>query len=459
MSFNLLDMLKDQVTGQLANQASSFLGESESSVTKALGGIFPALLGSTIEKVQEPSGADGLMGLIKGVDSGMLGNIAGLFGGGASNVNGLLNSGGGILDMLLGDKLGGLVGMISKLSGLGSGSSSSLLKMAAPFLMGIIGKKLGGGGVSGLLDMLMGQKDHVAKAMPSGMGNLLGLGFAADMAKDAMGAVGNAGKAVADTAGDVAKGAANVASNAGRATANAGRATANAAGEAASSGLSFLKWLLPLLLIGGLLWWFFMRGGADKTVGAVGDAVNKTTEIAKDAGNAVGDVAKTGANAVGNAAGAVGSAIGSVFGKVDAAAKAAMDKITFAAGSAGAQIKDFISGGFKGDGNFRFKNLNFATGSAEIKDAKEVDNLAAILKAYPNVNVTINGYTDNTGDAAKNVALSNARASSVMGRLIAQGIAANRISAKGHGAANPVASNDTAEGRAQNRRIEISINK
>jgi ABC-type phosphate transport system permease subunit len=50
MSINLLDLVKDQVSGHLAKQASSFLGESESSVTSALGGIMPALLGSAIQK-------------------------------------------------------------------------------------------------------------------------------------------------------------------------------------------------------------------------------------------------------------------------------------------------------------------------------------------------------------------------------------------------------------------------
>ena len=64
MSINLLDLVKDQVTGQLAKQASSFLGESESSVTSALGGIMPALLGSVIQKSSTPSGATGIMDMI-----------------------------------------------------------------------------------------------------------------------------------------------------------------------------------------------------------------------------------------------------------------------------------------------------------------------------------------------------------------------------------------------------------
>ena len=81
------------------------------------------------------------------------------------------------------------------------------------------------------------------------------------------------------------------------------------------------------------------------------------------------------------------------------------------------------------------------------------------MKAYPGINVLISGYTDNTGDANKNVQLSQARANSVAARLIANGIAAERIEKKGFGSANPIASNDTPEGRSENRRIEVTIVK
>ncbi|MEE9437771.1 MAG: OmpA family protein [Saprospiraceae bacterium] len=416
MSINLLDMLKDQVTGSLATQAAGFLGESEGNITKALGGAFPAILGSLITKSSEPSGAKGIMDMIGGVDMGMLSNIGGLFGGGASSVNGLLNSGGGILESLLGSKMGGIVDMITKLSGLKSGSTSSLLKMAAPFLIGMIGKQMKGKGLSFLTDMLMGQKSAVAKAMPSGMGNLLGF---------------------ADGARDVVSKATNTASS-------AARTTANVATNTAKSGMGWLKWAFPLLLLGGLAWWMVGKGNP---VDAVAD---KTKDMATAAANKTKDMANAAANMTSAA-----------FSKVDAAAKAALDKVTFGANSAGSQMMAFINGGFKGDGKVTFRNLTFATGSAKIdtKSAVEIDNLAKILKAYPGVNIDVSGYTDNTGDAAKNVTLSSARANAVLGRLIAQGIDVKRISAKGYGSANPVAANNSAAGKAQNRRIEVTLRK
>ena len=85
--------------------------------------------------------------------------------------------------------------------------------------------------------------------------------------------------------------------------------------------------------------------------------------------------------------------------------------------------------------------------------------MASILKAYPGVKVIVEGYTDNTGDAGANVTLSQARADAVKARLMVAGINAARISTKGFGSGNPVADNGTAEGRAQNRRIEMVIMK
>lgn len=424
MSLNLLDMLKDQVSGTLAQQASSFLGESEEGVTKALGAGFPAILGGLIDKGSSESGAKGIMDLLGNVDGDMLGNIGGLFGGGASSVNGLLNSGGGILDAVLGNKMGGIVDLIAKVSGLKGSSSSSLLKMAAPFLMGLLKKQIAGKGISGLMGLLSSQKDHVASAMPSGMGSLLGLTGIGEGLKATASKVG-------DTVGDT------------------GRAAAATAEKAASSGLGWLKWLLPILIVAGLAWWLMGKGDVTD---AVGDAVDKTTSVVKDGANAAGNVVKDGADAVANAASAA-------WTNVNEAAKEGLASISFGANSIGKQIMDFVDGGAKGDAKFRFNELSFRTGSADIEGntGKEIDNLAAVLKAYPGVNVEIGGHTDNTGDEAKNQTLSEMRAAAIMGRLIAQDIAPSRITTKGYGSTMPVASNDSPEGRAQNRRIEVTM--
>ena len=87
----------------------------------------------------------------------------------------------------------------------------------------------------------------------------------------------------------------------------------------------------------------------------------------------------------------------------------------------------------------------------------QLQNIAVILKDYPNVNVKVGGYTDNSGDASANMALSRNRANSVMQELVALGISSDRISAEGYGETHPVADNSTAAGRALNRRVSLRV--
>ena len=508
MSINLLDMLKDQVTGSLAKGAAGFLGESESGITKALGsGIFPALLGSMIEKGGSDEGATGLLNALKDHDGGVLDNIGGLFGGGSDAVAGLMNGGSGILSMLLGNKVGGIVDMVSKMAGLKGSTASSLIKMAAPMLMGMVGRHVrkNGLGLSGLTDMLSGQKDHVSAAMPSGwdLSKLTGLAAgAAGLVTGAAGAVTGAAGNVVGAAGDVAGGAVDagkkviggaadlagkgvgavgdVAGGAvdagkkviGGAADLAGKgvgAVGDVAEGAAKTGGSILKWLLPLFLVLMAAGYFF---GFQTGCGAIDDTVNKANDLTENAAGAVGDVAGGAVDVVGDVAGGAVDIAGDVaggamdlakgaFGAVNDVALKALDGVEWAAGSVGSQMMDFVKGGFKGEGRFKFNNLTFATGSAAIAgdSGVEVDNLAKILAAYPDAKINIEGYTDNTGDAAANVELSKARAEAVKARLGAAGVAGTRVSTQGFGADNPTASNDTPEGRAQNRRIEVTFMK
>ena len=110
---------------------------------------------------------------------------------------------------------------------------------------------------------------------------------------------------------------------------------------------------------------------------------------------------------------------------------------------------------------FDFDRLTFETGSATLKpeSQEQLKNIAEILKSYPAVNVKLGGYTDNTGNADANLKLSNDRAQSVKAELAKMDIADSRLEAEGYGQENAIASNDTEEGRAQNRRISIRVTK
>jgi outer membrane protein OmpA-like peptidoglycan-associated protein len=101
----------------------------------------------------------------------------------------------------------------------------------------------------------------------------------------------------------------------------------------------------------------------------------------------------------------------------------------------------------------------FATGSADLVEGMDnnLDNLVGFLNQYPERRVQIEGHTDNMGDSGYNQGLSQRRADSVSGYLARHGIATQRLSAAGIGMDRPVASNDTATGRQQNRRVEIII--
>ena len=101
--------------------------------------------------------------------------------------------------------------------------------------------------------------------------------------------------------------------------------------------------------------------------------------------------------------------------------------------------------------------INFDTGKSTVKPESQsiVDQLAAALKAEPAMRVSVEGHTDNIGDAAANKTLSDQRAQAVVKALTAKGIEASRLAAKGWGSEKPVADNATEDGKAKNRRVEI----
>ena len=459
---NLMDMIKDQVSGSLIQSATSFLGESESGVSKALEGIFPTLLGKLIGSSEQTDGMQKIFDMATGMDQGFLGNISDLFNGGAGNVAQLMNSGSGVLNLLFGNSTGSMIDTLSAFSGLKGSATSSLVKMAAPFLMSSIGKTVSEKGLdlTGLSSLIGSQKSVVANTIPSDLLSSLGSGFfgenldftsisnggasdsliekamdkAEDLFEDGKDSLENIADKIVDTGKDVVEGA------------------SESFEEISKSKPSLLKWIIPSLLALLLLGWLGSKGCNDAS--GSGTVTDTASEMVEDVTEKAGDIAESGLEWSSDA-------LSGLFSTVDETAKSALDKITFSSKSAGEQMMNFISGGFKGDPLFRFNNLTFETGSSNITEESrsEVDNIAAVLNAYNAVNVKLNGYTDNTGDSDANVQLSQARAMSVKARLMALGVAGSRVSTEGYGSANPVASNDTEEGRQENKRVEIEIVK
>lgn len=421
MAINLLEMLQGQVGGELASQASKFLGESESNTSKAVGAILPTLLGGLAGKASNESGARGILDFLKSnnIDGSILGNLGGLFGGGQSTDN-LMNSGGGILKFLLGDKLGSIVDVISNVAGVKTGSSSSLLKMAAPLLMGFVGKYVKDKALDalGLKNLLGGQKEFISKGIPSALNSVLGL------------------------------------SNIGGATASssAKMSTGSTSGNSGSmgGGNNLLKWLLPLLLLGALAW-FLGRKGCNKPM----DTAAVVTETV--------DAVKAKADSAQAAAKRIADSIAATISKFTLPGGAALE---VKKGSFTDKIASFFSDSTakidpKGMG-FAFDGVNFKTGSDSLtmESSGQLNELITVLNAFPKVSIKVVGHTDNAGNPAANLKLSDARAKAVKAYLVNTGkIAGVRVATAGMGDKQPIADNATDAGKAQNRRVEVLVTK
>lgn len=105
------------------------------------------------------------------------------------------------------------------------------------------------------------------------------------------------------------------------------------------------------------------------------------------------------------------------------------------------------------------RNIFFDTGKSTLRPESyaELDRLVKLLKDVPSLKIELSGHTDNTGSASGNVTLSQDRAQAVVDYLISKGINKSRLTAKGYGSSRPIATNDTADGRQQNRRTEFEI--
>jgi OmpA-OmpF porin, OOP family len=135
--------------------------------------------------------------------------------------------------------------------------------------------------------------------------------------------------------------------------------------------------------------------------------------------------------------------------------------LRFPANGTEVKLLSFIQGGapVTKDKWFEFDRLNFETDSAVIRPESrdQMRNIAMILRAYPATRVKIGGYTDNSGNPDANKQLSQARAEAVRNALEGLGVDPSRVQAEGYGDQHPVADNNTAEGRAKNRRVAILV--
>jgi outer membrane protein OmpA-like peptidoglycan-associated protein len=404
MSQSILDSILHSITPDMTSRAASFLGESPSAASSALGAAVPSILAGLLDKSGDPAALRGVLDLIRDpANDGSLvrdaGSLVGVLGGGSS----LGDLATRLLTVLFGNRSNAVADTIAHASGVQRSSAGSLLAMAAPLVLNSLGNRLRSEslGGAGLASLLGADRDRILAAAPPGLAAALGLP-----------SLRNLGAAAATRAAD--------------------RTVAAAA--PARSG----RWWVPLAIGAALLLGLW----------ALLDRANPPTRPT------VAEAPKT-------------APLPAVAAPPPAAAtfrRTLPSGYVIAVADNGVE-RQLI--GFLDDPNrpidettwFDFDRLTFETGSATLKPESKVQlrDVAEILKAYPSASVKIGGYTDNTGDPAANLELSRARATSVVNELIALGIPAERLAAEGYGETNPVASNDTDSGRSQNRRIALRV--
>lgn len=417
MAINIIEIAKSTVTPEIISKLSGILGETSGKTESAVKYTLPAIIGSLVNKTSTDSGVSDVIKLIKdgGYNGNMLSNLdTSLLD--KDNFYKIINGSTNTLDSLFGNKLKDVTNLISKDSGVSSNSSSALLGFLSAIIMSLIGKHLTGSltstGISGLLS---GQKSFLAGLIPSGIAGLLGL-------------------------------------------AGLNKITTNIKEyeekvEAAGTGSK--KWLPWLLLALGLVALFFIWKSCGKDTPPVTKKVDSVkTDVKKKIEQSYITAPKTG-----------DAIMDSLMGLRKFVSKTLPDgtEIIIAEDGVESQLIRFIE-----DKNIKveeswisFDRILFDTDKATLRPSSEYQgkNVVAILKAYPNVNLKIGGYTDNTGNPQANLKLSQARADAVMNALINKGIEPERLKAEGYGQQFPVAANDTPEGRERNRRVDVRISK
>lgn len=399
MSFNILDAVKGYLTPEMIGSAASFLGESDSSVGKALTGLVPAALAGITQKAESAGGADLVLGLAKkAFDSGILGSLASNF---TSGGGGIPEGAPALLQGVLGHHVGGIGNAIAQFAGIKGSSAASLLGSVLPLALGLLGKHSADSGLSGggLLSMLASQKSSIMSALPAGL-NLSGI----------------LGGSPAPRPQAVDHGHHHE--------------------ETKKSG----SWLMPLLLgvVAVALLLYLMKGcGAPKEeVKAVETIVTPDTSMVVEA-PAVPSEKITLVDGTQIDARVGGFEHGLVTCLNDASCIPGKDKW------------------------FDFDDINFDLGSAKLTESstRQVKNLVAVLKAYPKAKIKIGGYTDKTGDETVNKKLSGDRAASVMAALKENGAnEAQLLGAEGYGSDfAKIAKEASEEERRPDRRISVSL--
>ncbi|MBD2716471.1 OmpA family protein [Microvirga sp. STR05] len=459
MSQSLLELVQHYFSGDTMHQTSTALGENESNIGTALRSIIPLVLGGVLARSHQPGGSAELFGLANQAHSnGILGNLSSLLGG--LNVNssapatdgGLLNKGAEMLRSVFGSHYTTAVEGVSQQAGVRTSTTSSLMNMAVPVVLGLLGKHtaenhLDANGFGSYLNSQKGNITGALSSLPGGLGTVLaGLGLGAT-------GMSNAASATAHNVGSTVSAAANR-------TGDAVRHTARDV-ETAAATPSRWPWLLLLLAVLAALF-YFMRGCNKEPETATSTTTETTmTDTTTSVAAAPAPAAVTGR---------YDEASGNYIYDTGVNADITLPDgtvLNVGSNSFESRLFNFLNDASqtvsddKTQGWMSLDRVYFNTGKSTLtaESQAQLKNLAAILKAFPNAAVKLGGYTDNKGAADMNLTLSADRANAARKAVLDSGIDAGRVAAEGYGQEHPIATNDTPEGRAQNRRVDVRVTK
>lgn len=505
MSNNLLESLKEHLSGDVVSNLASLLGESTKNTESALHTALPSLLAGLVEQSGNTQNTGKLFNLLTdgNYDGGILSNLGALSQGGEETTK-LISQGASLLSSLFGDKVSGITGLIANASGIGKTGSSSILGFLTPIVLGMIGKHLKIENISsaaGLAEFLSSQKGYLQNFIPAGLSGLLpGIGESSSVAATTVGStvdqakssfdtgdvgdylkdkvesvsdvLDNFGDKIEDVAEDAYSTVKHMAEDIGETASHIGSSMAHEGEEFAQSAHNAVEALeessegsnkfLPWLLIAAALAlvWGLLKSCSTPEQAPEATAPVTTAPTMPAPEPAVPPPTEPPAPAPAEPP------------KVEApATEPASDAYekTLSTGYAIKSVKDGFESKLVGyiEGNeainkdlwFTMDGIQFDTNKATIRaeSAAQIEHIAEVLKAYPKVEIKIGGYTDNTGKANANKKLSNNRAIAVKKAIVGKGIQADRMDAEGYGSDHPVGSNDTEEGRQQNRRIDVRI--
>jgi OOP family OmpA-OmpF porin len=400
MATSLLDGVLALVTPEMKQALASRLGESPTAIQSGLSTAAAATLGGLASKAGDSNFLNQIIGLVSGSSGqSILGSLSNLGSSGA--LGGMSDIVSRFLPMVFGSQQNQVTSLMSQRAGISSSAASSLLQTALPLILGFFAKMHANGSLStsSLASMLSAEAPNLQKFLPTG--------FLSNFSSTASGV---SSKVVG----------------------------AEHAVEEKAKGMNWMAILGVLIAL--LVVWFVYR--------ALQGANTKP----------VADAAASAANTASNTANSAWAALGSFF-KTKLPDGTELNIPQYGVEN---KLISFLQDGSKAvdkDTWFDFDRLLFDTGSATLQQAsnEQLGNIAAILKAYPNVKIKIGGYTDNTGDKGANLKLSQDRANNVMAELITLGVASDRLEAQGYGEDHPIADNTTDDGRQKNRRISLRV--